>query len=82
MVTPVTQPERLKKLRRDAGVRVYAVTMTGTTGRTAPGPGEVTHTWTRDRRVQTTGARIRSHQQAEQPAVTAGVMSARRWSRY
>jgi tryptophan synthase alpha chain len=42
MVTPVTQPERLKKLCAATQGFVYAVTMTGTTGRTASVPGEVT----------------------------------------
>jgi len=42
MVTPVTQPERLKKLCAATQGFVYAVTMTGTTGRTAAVPGEVT----------------------------------------
>ena len=42
MVTPVTQPERMKKLCAATQGFVYAVTMTGTTGRTASVPGEVT----------------------------------------
>jgi len=42
MVTPVTQPERMKKLCAASQGFVYAVTMTGTTGRTASVPGEVT----------------------------------------
>jgi tryptophan synthase alpha chain len=42
MVTPVTQPERLAKLCAATQGFVYAVTMTGTTGRTAAVPGEVT----------------------------------------
>ena len=37
MVTPVTPPERLKMLCREAKGFVYAVTMTGTTGRPADG---------------------------------------------
>jgi tryptophan synthase alpha chain len=37
MVTPVTPPERLKMLCREARGFVYAVTMTGTTGRSADG---------------------------------------------
>jgi tryptophan synthase alpha chain len=37
MVTPVTPPERLKMLCREAKGFVYAVTMTGTTGRSADG---------------------------------------------
>jgi tryptophan synthase alpha chain len=43
MVTPVTRPERLAKLCAATQGFVYAVTMTGTTGRTAAVPGEVTH---------------------------------------
>jgi tryptophan synthase alpha chain len=42
MVTPVTPPERLAKLCAATQGFVYAVTMTGTTGRTAAVPGEVT----------------------------------------
>jgi tryptophan synthase alpha chain len=42
MVTPVTRPERLAKLCAASQGFVYAVTMTGTTGRTAAVPGEVT----------------------------------------
>jgi tryptophan synthase alpha chain len=42
MVTPVTAPARLAKLCAAAQGFVYAVTMTGTTGRTAAVPGEVT----------------------------------------
>lgn len=42
MVTPVTRPERLKKLCAASQGFVYAVTMTGTTGRTAAVPAEVT----------------------------------------
>jgi tryptophan synthase alpha chain len=42
MVTPVTRPERMLKLCAAAQGFVYAVTMTGTTGRTAAVPGEVT----------------------------------------
>ena len=42
MVTPVTQPARLAKLCAATQGFVYAVTMTGTTGRTAAVPGEVT----------------------------------------
>jgi tryptophan synthase alpha chain len=42
MVTPVTRPERMAKLCAVAQGFVYAVTMTGTTGRTAAVPGEVT----------------------------------------
>jgi tryptophan synthase alpha chain len=42
MVTPVTRPERLAKLCAATQGFVYAVTMTGTTGRTASVPGDVT----------------------------------------
>ena len=42
MVTPVTRPERLAQLCAAAQGFVYAVTMTGTTGRTAAVPAEVT----------------------------------------
>jgi tryptophan synthase alpha chain len=41
MVTPVTTPERMKKLCAATQGFVYAVTMTGTTGRTASVPGDV-----------------------------------------
>jgi len=41
MVTPVTPPERLAMLCRDATGFVYAVTMTGTTGKSAEVPREV-----------------------------------------
>jgi tryptophan synthase alpha chain len=42
MVTPVTRPERMKKLCAATQGFVYAVTMTGTTGRTAAVPSGVT----------------------------------------
>jgi tryptophan synthase alpha chain len=42
MVTPVTRPERMKKLCEATQGFVSAVTMTGTTGSTASVPGEVT----------------------------------------
>ncbi len=42
MVTPVTEPARLRQLCAVTQGFVYAVTMTGTTGRTAAVPGEVT----------------------------------------
>lgn len=41
MVTPVTRPERMAKLCAASQGFVYAVTMTGTTGRNASVPGEV-----------------------------------------
>ncbi|MEJ0086273.1 MAG: tryptophan synthase subunit alpha [Pseudomonadota bacterium] len=43
MVTPVTPADRLAKLCAASQGFVYAVTMTGTTGRSASVPGEVTH---------------------------------------
>ncbi|MEI6457954.1 MAG: tryptophan synthase subunit alpha [Pseudomonadota bacterium] len=42
MVTPVTPPERLAMLCREARGFIYAVTMTGTTGKTAAVPAAVT----------------------------------------
>lgn len=42
MVTPVTSPPRLARLCAASQGFVYAVTMTGTTGRNAAVPGEVT----------------------------------------
>jgi tryptophan synthase alpha chain len=41
MVTPVTRPERMAKLCAASEGFVYAVTMTGTTGKNASVPGEV-----------------------------------------
>jgi tryptophan synthase alpha chain len=41
MVTPVTPPDRLGKLCADAQGFIYAVTMTGTTGKSAAVPDEV-----------------------------------------
>jgi tryptophan synthase alpha chain len=70
MVTPVTQPERLKKLCAATQGFVYAVTMTGTTGRTASVPGEVTHYLDSVAAVSKlpvcAGFGIRSHEQVEQ----------------
>jgi tryptophan synthase alpha chain len=42
MVTPVTEPARMAKLCAASQGFVYAVTMTGTTGKTASVPGDVT----------------------------------------
>ena len=42
MVTPVTRPERMAKLCAASQGFVYAVTMTGVTGKNASVPGEVT----------------------------------------
>ena len=70
MVTPVTQPERLKKLCAATQGFVYAVTMTGTTGRTASVPGEVTAYLDGVTAVSKlpvcAGFGIRSHEQVEQ----------------
>jgi tryptophan synthase alpha chain len=41
MVTPVTRPERMARLCAASQGFVYAVTMTGTTGKTASVPGDV-----------------------------------------
>jgi tryptophan synthase alpha chain len=41
MVTPVTPPERLEMLCRQAQGFIYAVTMTGTTGKSAEVPADV-----------------------------------------
>jgi tryptophan synthase alpha chain len=41
MVTPVTKPERLKQLCTSSQGFVYAVTMTGTTGKNVAVPAEV-----------------------------------------
>ena len=70
MVTPVTSPARMAKLCAASQGFVYAVTMTGTTGRTASVPGDVT------RYLEEVGAAsklpvcagfgIRSHEQVEQ----------------
>jgi tryptophan synthase alpha chain len=43
MVTPVTTPARMQKLCAASQGFVYAVTMTGTTGRTASVPGDVSN---------------------------------------
>ena len=70
MVTPVTQPERLKKLCAATQGFLYAVTMTGTTGRTASVPGEVTSyldsVTALSKLPVCAGFGIRSHEQVEQ----------------
>ena len=70
MVTPVTQPERLKKLCAATQGFVYAVTMTGTTGRTASVPGEVTRyldlVTAASKLPVCAGFGIRGHEQVEQ----------------
>jgi tryptophan synthase alpha chain len=49
MVTPVTPPDRLAMLCREAKGFVYAVTMTGTTGKSAEVPLTCWNTWTGSR---------------------------------
>lgn len=70
MVTPVTTPERMARLCAATQGFVYAVTMTGTTGRTAAVPGEVTHyldTVTATSKLPVcAGFGIRSREQVEQ----------------
>jgi len=70
MVTPVTQPARLAKLCEATQGFVYAVTMTGTTGRTAAVPAEVTTYLDEVRRTSKlpvcAGFGIRSREQVEQ----------------
>ncbi len=67
MVTPVTPPERLAMLCRAAKGFVYAVTMTGTTGKSAEVPREVLDYMDRVRRCSSVpvcaGFGIRSKQQ-------------------
>jgi tryptophan synthase alpha chain len=70
MVTPVTQPERMAKLCAASQGFVYAVTMTGTTGKNAAVPGEVTR-YLDDVRARTklpvcAGFGIRSREQVQQ----------------
>jgi tryptophan synthase alpha chain len=70
MVTPVTLPERMAKLCAASQGFVYAVTMTGTTGRTASVPGDVTRYLDGVRAVSKlpvcAGFGIRSREQVEQ----------------
>jgi tryptophan synthase alpha chain len=70
MVTPVTKPERMAKLCAATQGFVYAVTMTGTTGRTAAVPGEVTRYLDSVRAVSKVpvcaGFGIRGREQVEQ----------------
>ena len=70
MVTPVTTPARMARLCAASQGFVYAVTMTGTTGRTASVPGEVTR-YLEDVSAASklpvcAGFGIRSHEQVEQ----------------
>ena len=70
MVTPVTTPARMARLCAASQGFVYAVTMTGTTGRTASVPGEVTRYLEDVSAVSKlpvcAGFGIRSHEQVEQ----------------
>jgi len=70
MVTPVTLPERMTKLCAATQGFVYAVTMTGTTGRTAAVPGEVTRyldsVTAASKLPVCAGFGIRSHEQVRQ----------------
>jgi tryptophan synthase alpha chain len=67
MVTPVTPPQRLAMLCREAKGFVYAVTMTGTTGKSAAVPDDVLEYMDRVRRCSSVpvcaGFGIRSKQQ-------------------
>ena len=72
MVTPVTPPARLAKLCGDARGFVYAVTMTGTTGRSVAVPDEVLGYLDRVRAVSTVpvcaGFGIRAREQVRRLA--------------
>jgi tryptophan synthase alpha chain len=69
MVTPVTKPERLKQLCESSQGFVYAVTMTGTTGKNVSIPAEVMTYLDRVRSLSKTpvcaGFGIRSREQVE-----------------
>jgi tryptophan synthase alpha chain len=69
MVTPVTKPERLKQLCESSQGFVYAVTMTGTTGKNVSIPSEVMSYLDRVRALAKTpvcaGFGIRSREQVE-----------------
>jgi tryptophan synthase alpha chain len=69
MVTPVTPPERLARLCAASQGFVYAVTMTGTTGKNSAVPGDVTQYLDRVRAVARVpvcaGFGIRSREQVE-----------------
>jgi tryptophan synthase alpha chain len=70
MVTPVTRPERLARLCAASQGFVYAVTMTGTTGKTASVPGDVARYLDRVRAAAKlpvcAGFGIRAREQVEQ----------------
>ena len=94
MVTPVTPPERLEMLCREAKGFVYAVTMTGTTGKSADAkfadvPLEVLEYMDRVKRCSSVpvcaGFGIRSARQVARFAphvdgVVVGSALVRRWS--
>jgi tryptophan synthase alpha chain len=69
MVTPVTKPDRLKQLCEHSQGFVYAVTMTGTTGKSVEVPAEVMAYLDRVRQLATVpvcaGFGIRSREQVE-----------------
>ncbi len=69
MVTPVTQPQRLRQLCAGAEGFVYAVTMTGTTGKNVAVPQDVVHYLDRVRALSEVpvcaGFGIRSRAQVE-----------------
>jgi tryptophan synthase alpha chain len=69
MVTPVTKPERLRELCTGSQGFVYAVTMTGTTGKNVAVPAEVTQYLDRVRGLSPVpvcaGFGIRSREQVE-----------------
>lgn len=66
-ITPVTPPERMKTLCESTGGFVYAVTMTGTTGKNVAVPPEVLDYFARAKAVSPhpvcAGFGIRSHEQ-------------------
>ena len=69
MVTPVTKPERMRQLCAGSQGFVYAVTMTGTTGKNVAVPTEVVHYLDRVRELASVpvcaGFGIRSREQVE-----------------
>lgn len=69
MVTPVTKPERMEQLCAGSQGFVYAVTMTGTTGKNVAVPTEVVHYLDRVRELASVpvcaGFGIRSREQVE-----------------
>lgn len=69
MVTPVTTPERMQELCTRSQGFVYAVTMTGTTGKNVAVPAEVTHYLDQARKLARVpvcaGFGIRSREQVE-----------------